>query len=248
MNSSALIFNNISSDTVSSNDLNLNAPTSQKINFNINNSASVAVDNLGLTSSNSTFFIKNSNSLRDIVLQSGAGVSVCDYAGTYITRFNTFGRQIYFPYFSSGYYAMDLQTSTAGNYYLHYISGTTYQIINASSVGVQLTYGSTSWASASDIRLKKNIEPLKNSLELINQLNPITYNWKDENMTNNNIGFIAQEVEKVIPEITEDYDIKGEKYLGIRTTDLIPFLVKSIQELSKELNDMKEILKNHNLI
>lgn len=262
VNSSALIFNNISSDTVTSSDLNLNAPTSQKINFNINNSASVAVDNLGLTSSNSSFFIKNSNSLRDIVLQSGAGVSVCDYAGTYIVRFNVAGSQIYLPYFASGYYPITLLTSTFGNYYNHYISGTTYQIINASSVGVQLTYGSTSWASASDKRLKKNIQPLKNSLELINQLNPITYNWKDENMTNNNIGFIAQEVEKVIPEITEDYDIKGDKYLGIRTTDLIPFLVKSIQQLSKELKDMnhfvsnicqdmtnmKTILKNHNLI
>ena len=67
-------------------------------------------------------------------------------------------------------------------------------------------------------------------------------------MTNNNIGFVAQEVEKVIPEITTDYYIEDEKYLGIRTTDLIPYLVKSIQELSKELNDMKTILKNHNLI
>ena len=67
-------------------------------------------------------------------------------------------------------------------------------------------------------------------------------------MTNNNIGFIAQEVQEVLPEITEDYDIKGEKYLGMRTTDLIPFLVKSIQELSKEMTNMKTILKNHNLI
>ena len=174
--------------------------------------------------------------------------SICNYTGTYITRFNTAGNQIYLPYFSSGYYAINMQTSTAGNYYLHYINGTTYQIINASSVGVQLTYGGTSWGVVSDIRLKKNIQPLKNSLELINKLNPITYNWKDETLNNNNIGFIAQEVQEVLPEITEDYDIKGEKYLGMRTTDLIPYLVKSIQELSKELNDLKNILIENNLI
>ena len=40
VNSSALIFYNISSDSITSSDLNLNAPTSQKVNFNINNSAS----------------------------------------------------------------------------------------------------------------------------------------------------------------------------------------------------------------
>jgi hypothetical protein len=248
INSSALIFNNISSDLTTSSNLNLNAPTSQTINFNINNSASVIVDNTGLSSSNSSFFIKNSNSLRDVVLQAGGGVSVCNFAGTYITRFNVFGRQIYLPYFSSGYYAIDMQTSTVGSYYLHYINGTTYQIINAVGVGVQLTYGGTSWGSVSDIRLKKNIQPLKNSLDLINKLNPITYNWKDETLQNNNIGFVAQEVQEVIPEITEDYDIKGEKYLGIRTTDLIPFLVKSIQEQSALFEEQKVQLLNQNKI
>jgi len=242
--STGLIQSQLFTDTTG---LIISTPSTKDIRFKIASSVISSITSTGLSSSLSTFNIQNSNSLNDIALNAGGGVSVCNFAGTYITRFNVAGNQIYLPYFSSGYYGINMQTSTVGNYYLHYINGTTYQIINASSVGVQLTYGSTSWASASDIRLKKNIQPLRNSLELINQLNPITYNWKDENLSNNNIGFIAQEVQEVIPEITEDYDIKGEKYLGIRTTDLIPYLVKSIQELSKDLNGIKEILKRNNI-
>ena len=106
--------------------------------------------------------------------------------------------------------------------------------------------------SSNDSEIQNSLNPenkeIKKRLKLINQLNPITYNWKDESLNNNNIGFIAQEVQEVLPEITEDYDIKGEKYLGMRTTDLIPYLVKSIQELSKELNDLKNILIENNLI
>lgn len=147
---------------------------------------------------------------------------------------------------SYGYYQQFLTSSISVKWKFK-PSGTSMQVANSSGVGAEITNGATSWTAISDIRLKKNIEPLKNSLELINQLNPITYNWKDESMTNNNIGFIAQEVEKVIPEITTDYYIEDDKYLGIRTTDLIPFLVKSIQELSKELKDIREILKRNNI-
>ena len=234
--------------SVSGTPLNLNAPTGQLINFKIAGSTSCSITTTGLSSPLNDFYIQNTtSSVGRIILKTAASISVVDASNNFIVLFNFFGGQIYYPYFSSGYYAINMQTSTAGNYYLHYINGTTYQIINASSVGVQLTYGGTSWGVVSDIRLKKNIQPLKNSLELINQLNPITYNWKDETLNNNNIGFIAQEVQEVLPEITEDYDIKGEKYLGMRTTDLIPFLVKSIQELSKELNNIKTILERNNI-
>ena len=235
--------------SVSGTPLNLNAPTGQLINFKIAGSTSCSITTTGLSSPLNDFYIQNTtSSVGRIILKTAASISVVDASNNFIVLFNFFGGQIYYPYFSSGYYAMVMQTSALTTYYYHYINGTTYQITNSAGVGVQLTYGGTSWGVVSDIRLKKNIQPLKNSLELINQLNPITYNWKDESLNNNNIGFIAQEVEKVIPEITEDYDIKGEKYLGMRTTDLIPFLVKSIQELSKELNDLKNILIENNLI
>ena len=234
--------------SVSGTPLNLNAPTGQLINFKIAGSTSCSITTTGLSSPLNDFYIQNTtSSVGRIILKTAASISVIDASNNFIVLFNFFGGQIYYPYFSSGYYSMVMQTSALTTYYYHYINGTTYQIINSAGVGVQLTYGGTSWGVVSDIRLKKNIEPLKNSLELINKLNPITYNWKDETLNNNNIGFIAQEVQEILPEITEDYDIKGEKYLGMRTTDLIPFLVKSIQELSKELNDIKTILERNNI-
>ena len=243
--STGLIESRLLTDTTG---LIISTPSTKDMRFKIGTNTILSITSAGITSPLSDFYIQNTtSSVGRIILKTAQSVSVVDASNNFIVLFNFFGGQIYYPYFSSGYYAMIMQTSALTTYYYHYINGTTYQIINSASVGVQLTYGGTSWGAVSDIRLKKNIQPLKNSLDLINKLNPITYNWKDENMTNNNIGFIAQEVQEILPEITEDYDIKGDKYLGIRTTDLIPFLVKSIQELSKELNDIKTILKRNNI-
>jgi hypothetical protein len=95
---------------------------------------------------------------------------------------------------------------------------------------------------ASDISLKENILTLNDSLNKVNQLRGVTYTWKDTNAggTQTNIGFIAQEVELVIPELTfENNGIKGVKY-----ADTVALLVEAIKELTNEVNDLKQQLKN----
>ena len=151
-------------------------------------------------------------------------------------------------------------TSISGKFWEINVDTTTFQVINNAGVGCYILHGNNFWTGTSDIRLKKNIEPLKSSLDIINKLNPITYNWKDDTMPKKQIGFIAQEMREIIPELVEEVD--ENKHLGITTTGLIPFLVKSIQELSEQqvmllnqnkilveqLNDMKKILSKNNLI
>ena len=81
--------------------------------------------------------------------------------------------------------------------------------------------------ASSDIRLKKNIKPLINGLNVINKIPVKTYHWKDDTKSNKlQFGVIAQEVEKILPEIVSN---SGE-FKAVNYNALIPFLIKSVQE------------------
>ena len=89
---------------------------------------------------------------------------------------------------------------------------------------------------ASDRRLKKNIEDTTYGVNTIMQLRPVEY---DTRWTNKHkIGLIAQEVEEVVPEVVE----RGH-YMGVNYTDLIPVLIKAIQEQQVEIEELKRQLK-----
>lgn len=82
----------------------------------------------------------------------------------------------------------------------------------------------------SDKRLKKNIKTLNNSLEKITSLRGVNFEWKDKE--GNQIGLIAQEVEKVFPEfvsIGPDNNMKGIDY-----SSLVAPLIEAVKELKKE--------------
>jgi len=82
---------------------------------------------------------------------------------------------------------------------------------------------------ASDIRLKKDIENIAYGLAEILQLQPKTYRWKNKNQTQKSLGLIAQDVQTIIEEIVVAQD-DADKTLGISYTELIPVLIKAIQE------------------
>lgn len=92
--------------------------------------------------------------------------------------------------------------------------------------------------STSDINLKKNIKPLENSLDKVKSLNGVSFDWvKDDSSS---IGFIAQEVENIFPNLVED--VEGTK--TVKYIPLIAVLVESIKELSKEVEILKSKLEN----
>ena len=86
----------------------------------------------------------------------------------------------------------------------------------------------------SDITLKENIKPLQSQLDVVNKLNPVSYNriGKKEN----EIGFIAQEVEKLIPDLVSE-NSDGLKSLAY--ANMTSILVKAIQELKAEIELLK---------
>lgn len=95
---------------------------------------------------------------------------------------------------------------------------------------------------ASDFRFKKNIKSLDNALTRIQKINGVSYNWRkeefpDKNFTDQNqIGFIAQDLEKIYPEMVFT-DTKG--YKSIDYARLTPVLVEAIKELKKENDNLK---------
>jgi hypothetical protein len=116
------------------------------------------------------------------------------------------------------------------------------------ALGVVLTNGSNAWASSSDRRLKNSIQDLGYGLKTINSLRPTSYKFNGQDKIS--IGFIAQEVQEILPEIvTTGFGDKGD-YMGIQYTELIPVLTKAIQELSAKVTQLESEnteLKNQNV-
>lgn len=109
--------------------------------------------------------------------------------------------------------------------------------------------------TVSDKREKDNIQPLPFGLEHLMKLNPVSYQWKNRVDKKIQYGLIAQEVQEVMPEAVYDptketaYDEEGkalpvdpEARMGIAYNDLIPMLIKSIQELNAKVAKQEEII------
>ena len=98
------------------------------------------------------------------------------------------------------------------------------------------------WVEDSDIRLKKNIEPMGSVVDRLNQLEPVLFNLiKHEEGTAKKIGFIAQEVKKIFPELV--YDTEADR-LGLNYHDYGVLSVKAIQELDETFKTQNERLKS----
>ena len=122
---------------------------------------------------------------------------------------------------------------------------------NTTNPSMQLTNGNllvtgniTDFASISDQRLKTNIQNISTTLalETIKNMRPVTFNWREdifnkEHAGKSDSGFIAQEIEKLIPHAVLEYtDISGGEnnhkiYKNLRHERLIPYLTAAIQAL-----------------
>jgi hypothetical protein len=109
------------------------------------------------------------------------------------------------------------------------------------SDGRVLNVGGT-MGTVSDRRLKTDIQSLDYGLDTINQLKPSRFVMKD-NPTEEKIGFIAQDVQAVIPEIVSMYDEEESDILALKTGDIIPVLVKAVQELTAKVTELEAKLE-----
>jgi hypothetical protein len=97
----------------------------------------------------------------------------------------------------------------------------------------------TSTTNTSDERLKTNISPLSNSLENVNKLQGVSYNWIDPNKPQDKqIGLIAQEVEKVYPEFVHT-GTDEDKTKSVNYSQMVSVLIESIKDLTNEVSSLK---------
>lgn len=162
----------------------------------------------------------------------------------------------------------NLNNLTAGSF-INYSSGTTYNGSTAITVSVAATTANTGntvvarnssgdfsagtisvtnltasqtvqaadFNSTSDENLKTNIETVENGLETVKSLRGVTFDWKATQKSS--IGVIAQELEKVLPELVTQGDPKTVNYNG-----LVGVLIEAVKELSAEVEDLKKSLNN----
>jgi hypothetical protein len=101
--------------------------------------------------------------------------------------------------------------------------------------------GLGAYQNSSDLRLKENIDyNFTYGLETIENLKPVKFDYiKNSSSTNkNNLGFIAQDLIDVVPEMVTPYGEDG--ILSIQSDFLIPILVNSIKQLNQRLKDLEE--------
>ena len=100
--------------------------------------------------------------------------------------------------------------------------------------------------SSSDKKLKENIKPIKNALDKVSQISGVEFDWKelteDEKLSihgneGHDVGVIAQEIEKVLPEVVQTRD---NGYKAVKYEKIVPLLIESIKELKAEIEELKK--------
>jgi len=137
----------------------------------------------------------------------------------------------------NGFIAFCTQPAANTQYFAGYYLNSSQTVVGNISVGSS----STTYATTSDYRLKENIAPMTGALNVVAQLKPCTYTWKESGEAAQ--GFIAHELQEVVPDAVvgekdavEIYtDSEGNeqtraKYQGIDTSFLVATLTAAIQE------------------
>ena len=96
----------------------------------------------------------------------------------------------------------------------------------------------SAWATSSDMRVKENIVELDSSLDVINSLRPVKFDYIDG--AKDQINFIAQEFKEVIPDavtLTEEQGL--DDFHVLDTSMLVPMLVKAVQELTAKVEELE---------
>lgn len=93
----------------------------------------------------------------------------------------------------------------------------------------------------SDVRTKLNIHPLTVEESKVLKLKPVHYHWKSDPNGQAKIGFLAQQVQKIVPQVVMNDEKSGT--LGINYSEMVPVLISLLQKQQKKLDELNKELK-----
>ena len=124
-----------------------------------------------------------------------------------------------------------MSSATSGTYSTAYVSSTALTFTTSTG-----TLSATVFTSLSDVNKKKNIRPIENAIGITKKLEGVRFDWKDTDAPS--IGVIAQEVEKVLPELVVESDgVKSVSYGNI-----VGVLIEAIKEQQVRIEELERKL------
>jgi len=142
-------------------------------------------------------------------------------------------------YSSYGVYGIN---SDSGNF--GYIGGSNIGVYGWGGSGDYDFYAGgpgTNYGATSSIRWKSNVQNIDKPLEKLVSLRGVYFNWDNEHGGHHDVGMIAEEVGKVLPEIV-DYEDNGVDAIGMDYSKLTPLLVEAVKQLKAENDLLKQRL------
>ena len=117
------------------------------------------------------------------------------------------------------------------------LNSTSGDITNLSGVAINISGIATAqdFDALSDINYKENVITVNNALNKVEQLRGVSFDWKENGRSS--YGVIAQELQKVLPELVHGDNPKTVNYNGI-----IGVLIEAIKELKKEVEELKNLI------
>ena len=164
-----------------------------------------------------TTLLRTSNGVADLYLGNNA-------TGNF-ARFHTNNSNTYFD-------------MNCGVVYWRQGSGTRFQH-NMTSGTFTASGDLVAYGSPSDVRLKENVKPIESALDKVSKLQGVTFDWKKSDSIldiKEDIGFIAQDVQKVVPELVRENE---DGMLSMRHQGIAPILLEAIKELKAEIEELK---------
>jgi fibronectin-binding autotransporter adhesin len=152
------------------------------------------------------------------------------------------------PYWVSPYATITDDNTTAATRYLTMSGSTSGNITSLFVASTDLTFNPSSgtltavvFSSSSDERTKENIQTIENAAEIVSKLRGVSFNRK--NNKSKDYGVIAQEVEKVLPDIVTT-DEEGWKKVSYDS--IIGVLIEAIKDQQDQINNLKALINKNN--
>jgi len=131
---------------------------------------------------------------------------------------------------STGYVGMGVAADSA-----------THRLTLPNTAGAAGRIKANAFVSYSSKRYKEDIKTIEEPIDTIMKLRGVTYKWK--NSTKEDLGFIAEEVGTILPDIV-DWETEGVDAYSMDYTRLVPILVEAVKEQQKKISSLENKLKS----